>query len=280
MLGYEPGSRNYRLLTKDWKIVKSRDVVFEEKQFPRVIKFGRAKELERQEGSLEDEETDEMESDEDSSDTAVPRIANDLGDRSPLQDDEMETGAEMELEDAGEAVREPQVEILEDGDVFQTPGEGPRDAYGTVRTTRNIHLDRNIPAPPQPLLRRSTRNAKHPGSWWESASYHHALVGEIRYALAVGNDVHSRIEPASYQEAVRCADKNKWIAAMDEEIISLHSNNVWELVELPHDIKPITCKWVYKVKYNTDRSIDRYKAVAAHCRSPWDLYPWAATERV
>ena len=252
MLGYEPGSRNYRLLTKDWKIVKSRDVFFEEKQFPRVT--GLAKELESQEDSSEDEETDIMESDEDSSDTAVPRTANDIRDRAPLQDDE------MELEDLDEDAREPQIEILEDEDVFQTPQEGTRDAYGTIRTARKIHLDRNIPAPPQPLLRRSARNTKHPGNWWESASYHHALVGEIRYALAVGDDVHSRIEPASYQEAIRCADKNKWTAAMDEEIASLHSNNVWELVELPRDAKPITCKWVYKIKYNTDRSIDRYKA--------------------
>ncbi|KAJ9556278.1 hypothetical protein OSB04_010892 [Centaurea solstitialis] len=37
-------------------------------------------------------------------------------------------------------------------------------------------------------------------------------------------------------------------------------NQTWELVPRPRDIKPISCKWVYKIKRRPDGSIERYKA--------------------
>ena len=47
---------------------------------------------------------------------------------------------------------------------------------------------------------------------------------------------------------------------MRTEIDSLHSNRVWELVELPEGRKPVGSKWVFKVKTNADGSIERCKA--------------------
>ena len=47
---------------------------------------------------------------------------------------------------------------------------------------------------------------------------------------------------------------------MEEEIKALDANQIWELVPKPKDVKPISCKWVYKVKTRPDGSIERYKA--------------------
>ena len=47
---------------------------------------------------------------------------------------------------------------------------------------------------------------------------------------------------------------------MQNEIDSLHDNNVWELVELPLDRQPMGTKWVFKVKKNANGSIERCKA--------------------
>ena len=47
---------------------------------------------------------------------------------------------------------------------------------------------------------------------------------------------------------------------MDEEMGVLYVNDTWDLVPLPKDKKTIGCKWVYKVKHNSDGSISRYKA--------------------
>lgn len=44
------------------------------------------------------------------------------------------------------------------------------------------------------------------------------------------------------------------------KVTALKQNQTWELVPRPRDIKPISCKWVYKLKRRTDGSIERYKA--------------------
>ena len=41
---------------------------------------------------------------------------------------------------------------------------------------------------------------------------------------------------------------------------ALTENETWDLVDAPKGVKPIGCMWVYKVKYNTDGSLNRYKA--------------------
>jgi len=47
---------------------------------------------------------------------------------------------------------------------------------------------------------------------------------------------------------------------MAEEIRPLEENTTWTLNELPSGKKPISCKWVYKVKYKSDGSIEQFKA--------------------
>ncbi|MCO5611952.1 hypothetical protein L7F22_066212 [Adiantum nelumboides] len=47
---------------------------------------------------------------------------------------------------------------------------------------------------------------------------------------------------------------------MNEKMDALYGNETWELVPLPKGKKPIGCRWVYKVKHNSDGSVSRYKA--------------------
>ncbi|KAM3225581.1 hypothetical protein ACQJBY_058366 [Aegilops geniculata] len=47
---------------------------------------------------------------------------------------------------------------------------------------------------------------------------------------------------------------------MAEEIAALERTGTWDLVSLPPEVRPITCKWVYKVKTRSDGSLERHKA--------------------
>ena len=52
----------------------------------------------------------------------------------------------------------------------------------------------------------------------------------------------------------------EWQLAMAEELAALERSGTWDLVSLPSGVRPITCKWVYKIKTRSDGSLERYKA--------------------
>ena len=64
-------------------------------------------------------------------------------------------------------------------------------------------------------------------------------------------------EPESYVEAAKDAN---WHATMEEEMHALAENEIWDLVDTLKGVKPIRCRWVYKVKYNIDGLVNRYMA--------------------
>lgn len=47
---------------------------------------------------------------------------------------------------------------------------------------------------------------------------------------------------------------------MHSVIDSLEANQIWTLTSLPPGNKHIDYKWVYKIKYNPNDSVERYKA--------------------
>ena len=47
---------------------------------------------------------------------------------------------------------------------------------------------------------------------------------------------------------------------MNEEMQALSKNETWDLVPHSPHKKEISCRWIYKVKYNVDGSVNRYKA--------------------
>ncbi|KAL9238973.1 hypothetical protein vseg_013336 [Gypsophila vaccaria] len=67
-------------------------------------------------------------------------------------------------------------------------------------------------------------------------------------------------EPATYKGAVTCFDSKLWQEAMQSEIDSMHTNQVWDLVDLPDKVRPLQCKWIYKIKRSLDGQPDVYKA--------------------
>ncbi|CAM8889602.1 unnamed protein product [Rhodiola kirilowii] len=64
-------------------------------------------------------------------------------------------------------------------------------------------------------------------------------------------------EPTTYLQASK---DPQWQEAMSLEIDALEKNKTWILTDLPQGKTVVDYKWVYKIKLNSDGSIERYKA--------------------
>lgn len=69
--------------------------------------------------------------------------------------------------------------------------------------------------------------------------------------------ITSGVEPKSYQEAIE--DEN-WRYAVKDEIDALEENGTWTVETLPAGKKPIGCKWFFRLKFNSDGTLERHKA--------------------
>ncbi len=67
-------------------------------------------------------------------------------------------------------------------------------------------------------------------------------------------------EPQNIEEALTCENSKEWECAMLDEYDSLMTNNTWTLVPLPADRRPVSCKWVFKIKQGANGEVERYKA--------------------
>lgn len=63
----------------------------------------------------------------------------------------------------------------------------------------------------------------------------------------------------SISEALSNVDREKWIAAIDDEINSMKKNNTWILCKLTESRGAIGCKWLYEVKTDGKGNIEQYK---------------------
>ena len=72
--------------------------------------------------------------------------------------------------------------------------------------------------------------------------------------------VHMEKDPTSYEEAMRSPHSSMWMKAMEDEMKSMSSKDVWDLEEIPKGAKTVGCKWVYKIKYDSKGNIEKYKA--------------------
>jgi len=69
--------------------------------------------------------------------------------------------------------------------------------------------------------------------------------------------LESSKEPSNYEETKH---QLVWITAMKEELQTLDKNHTQDVVRLPDGKRLVGCRWIYKIKYYSDGSIERYEA--------------------
>jgi transposase InsO family protein len=105
-----------------------------------------------------------------------------------------------------------------------------------------------IPAPPptRPPSARSTK-AKPPTH----------LVKTCNFARA---STTPPTEPRNHHKAMSTPEALQWLLAMQKELKSIADNATWNLVPMPKGHQAVDTRWIFKVKYHADGSIECYKA--------------------
>ena len=77
---------------------------------------------------------------------------------------------------------------------------------------------------------------------------------ESDYNIGAENDLDT------FSQAMSSKEPDLWYSVMKDEMDTMTSNRVWDLVELPDGVKAIECRWVFKTKKDSQDNIERYKA--------------------
>ena len=134
--------------------------------------------------------------------------------------------------------------------VDSTPAATPpssSSSYDTARTSQSTLSGPGSPGPPVNTSRPS-RDRRAPERYGE--------FGQVAFL----SDISPPGEPLTYLQALSSPDSHLWKEAMNQELQSLEACKTWSLVPLPKNKHCIGGKWVFKLKYKSDGTIDRYKA--------------------
>ena len=66
------------------------------------------------------------------------------------------------------------------------------------------------------------------------------------------------LDPTSYNEAKNDIDAKEWQKTMNQEMKSIYTDKVWDLIEVLEGLKPIGHKWVYKRKRWENRKVKTF----------------------
>ncbi len=80
------------------------------------------------------------------------------------------------------------------------------------------------------------------------------VIKEVEWATIVFLE-----ELQTVEEVLKGKNAKKWEITMQEEYDFLIVNNIWSSVPHPKGRKPISCKWVFKIKHGVNGEVERYK---------------------
>lgn len=86
----------------------------------------------------------------------------------------------------------------------------------------------------------------------------HSIMAQDCPELEMSSD-----DPTNYtfkQAMNHPTEGHLWKQSMDDERNSWLVNDIWEMVECPKEHKPISCRWLYKKKYDKDGNVTRHKS--------------------
>jgi len=171
-------------------------------------------------------------------------------------------------EDENEA-EEPQIEVTEDKSVSSKFGHAKQDE---LRDERDSDEDKTVGAsapqnkPKRGRLKKIINNPyRRKGKPANNEALDPVLSQEERRECdSECSDIEANyaemIEPQSLEEALHLPQATKWKRAIEEELNSQEDRQTWKVTKLPEGRKCIGCRWIFKIKTDSDGKIQQYKA--------------------
>jgi len=107
--------------------------------------------------------------------------------------------------------------------------------------------------------RRYPRRSVRPVEFYSPAKQDR-VEREARSSQAAAVAVMKIAEPETYAQAMASEHATQWRKACEEELEALARMGTFNIEPLPAGERALPCKWVFKVKYHQDGSIERFKA--------------------
>jgi hypothetical protein len=86
----------------------------------------------------------------------------------------------------------------------------------------------------------------------------------IETRLRSANNVYTDKEPTTFRKAMASKDAEKWAISIESEFDFLQENKTFSeliaLEDLPKNVNVIDTKWVFKIKFDVDGQVDKYKS--------------------
>lgn len=142
-----------------------------------------------------------------------------------------------------------------------------RTSINQSRITHQSNLKRKLPTsklkprsrPKKALLEASAPTLTHTAddNPTEVPSTEKPVTGETNTAMSA-TEVSSKIyKPSNHNETISdLIYGRQWGEAIEEELQNLEQHNTWEYFKLSSKRVAIGSKWVFKVKYHPDGSVD------------------------
>lgn len=158
---------------------------------------------------------------------------------------------------ASHEVRDPSTHMPQSSEIL---GRGHRNRHPPPKLSDYVTFSTNCLEEPHLALHHS-----------DSSSSEIVVTGKTPYPLAnyVSDDrfssshqvflaaVTAGHEPRSYAEAIK---HDVWKKSCSAEITALEDQHTWDIVSRPPGKVAIGSKWVFKIKYNADGTIERHKS--------------------
>ena len=125
--------------------------------------------------------------------------------------------------------------------------------------------------PIQEPLRRSTKVSNTPKYLIDFHCYNVTRTNKVTYPIQHHLDysklsnsnkhyicqISENHEPQTYSQAIK---HKPWQEAISTELMAMELNKTWTIVPFPQGKKPISCKWIFKLKLHSNGTVARHKA--------------------